>query len=77
MTVGLAIGAHRAETRRATKHRAEHAAWCVQHGAGGCEGQVFSLPGTKLLLWLTAPSTGDPRLVVEGPDGVVQLPVEA
>ena len=46
-------------------------------GPAGCEGQVFSLPGTKLHIWLTAPTTGDPRLVVEGPDGVVQLPVEA
>jgi hypothetical protein len=55
----------------------EHAAWCVQHGPAGCEGQVFSLPGTKLLIWLSAPSTDDPRLVVEGPDGVVELPVEA
>jgi hypothetical protein len=38
---------------------------------------VFSLPGTKLLLWLSAPSADDPRLVVEGPDGVVELPVDA
>jgi len=69
------------EVRRSAPPRrgatTEHAPWCVQHGPGGCEGQVFSLPGTKLLLWLSAPSTDDPRLVVEGPDGVVQLPVEA
>jgi hypothetical protein len=65
--------------RRAPRRRpaVEHAPWCVQHGPAGCEGQVFSLPGTKLLLWLSAPSTDDPRLVVEGPDGVVELPVEA
>jgi hypothetical protein len=56
---------------------ARHAPWCVRHGAAGCEGQVFSLPGTKLLLWLSAPSADDARLVVEGPDGVVELPVEA
>jgi hypothetical protein len=49
----------------------------VQHGAAGCTGEVFSLPGTRLLVWLTAPSAGDARLVVEGPDGVTQLPVEA
>jgi hypothetical protein len=55
----------------------EHAPWCVQHGPAGCEGQVFSLPGTKLLLWLSAPSADDARLVVEGPDGIVELPVEA
>jgi hypothetical protein len=77
MTIGLTFDAHRANTGRGNKHRAEHAAWCVQHGAGGCEGQVFSLPGTKLHIWLTAPTAGDPRLVVEGPEGVVQLPVEA
>jgi hypothetical protein len=77
MTVGLTFGSHRANTANSSKHRAEHAAWCVQHGPAGCEGQVFSLPGTKLHIWLTAPSAGDPRLVVEGPEGVVQLPVEA
>ena len=77
MTVGLTFGANGANTRRANKHRAEHAPWCVQHGPAGCEGQVFSLPGTKLHIWLTAPTTGDPRLVVEGPEGVVQLPVDA
>ena len=55
----------------------EHAPWCVQHGPAGCEGQVFSLPGTRLLVWLTAPSADDPRLVVEGPDGITQLPVQA
>ena len=55
----------------------EHAPWCVQHGPAGCEGQVFSLPGTRLLVWLSAPSAGDPRLVVEGPDGITQLPVQA
>jgi hypothetical protein len=55
----------------------EHAPWCVQHGPGGCEGQVFSLPGTELLVWLSAPSTDDARLVVEGPDGITQLPVQA
>jgi hypothetical protein len=49
----------------------------VQHGASGCEGQVFSLPGTQLLVWLSAPSEGDARLVVEGPDGITQLPVQA
>ena len=66
--------------RRAPRRRSappEHTAWCVHHGPAGCEGQVFSLPGTKLLLWLSAPSTDDPRLVVEGPDGVVELPVDA
>jgi hypothetical protein len=77
MTVGLAFGSDRASTRSASMHGAEHAPWCVQHGVDGCEGQVFSLPGTKLHIWLTAPTTGDPRLVVEGPDGLVQLPVEA
>jgi hypothetical protein len=61
--------------RRSTA--AEHAPWCVHHGAAGCEGQVFSLPGTQLLVWLTAPSADDPRLVVEGPDGITQLPVHA
>ena len=30
--------------------------WCVHHGAAGCEGQVFSLPGTRLLLWMTRPA---------------------
>jgi hypothetical protein len=55
----------------------EHAPWCVQHGPAGCEGQVFSLPGTQLLVWLSAPSADDPRLVVEGPDGITQLPVQA
>jgi hypothetical protein len=54
----------------------EHAEWCVHHGPSGCEGQIFSLPGTRLLVWMTAPSADDPRLVVEGPDGVVQLPVQ-
>jgi hypothetical protein len=85
----FSLGAHRAATRsephgevgRAAPRRrtadAGHAPWCVQHGPGGCEGQVFSLPGTKLLIWLSAPSADDARLVVEGPDGVVQLPVEA
>jgi hypothetical protein len=77
MTVGLTFGSHRANTARSSKHGAEHATWCVQHGPAGCEGQVFSLPGTNLHIWLTAPSAGDPRLVVEGPEGVVQLPVEA
>jgi hypothetical protein len=77
MTVDLTLGANAPHTRRTNRHRAEHASWCVQHGPTGCEGQVFQLPGTKLLLWLTAPSAGDPRLVVEGPDGVVQLPVDA
>jgi hypothetical protein len=56
---------------------AEHAPWCVQHGPAGCEGQIFSLPGTQLLVWLSAPSTDDARLVVEGPDGITQLPVQA
>jgi hypothetical protein len=69
---GEALG--RAPRRR---EAAEHAPWCVQHGPAGCEGQVFSLPGTNLLLWLSAPSADDPRLVVEGPDGVVELPVDA
>jgi hypothetical protein len=55
----------------------EHAAWCVHHGPAGCEGQIFSLPGTQLLVWLSAPSAGDARLVVEGPDGISQLPVSA
>jgi hypothetical protein len=55
----------------------EHASWCVQHDASGCSGQVFALPGTQLLVWLTAPSPDDARLVVEGPDGVTQLPVDA
>jgi hypothetical protein len=77
MTVGLTFGSDRANTRSASRHAAEHAPWCVQHGPAGCEGQVFSLPGTKLHIWLTAPTTADPRLVVEGPEGVVQLPVEA
>jgi hypothetical protein len=77
MTVGLTFGSHRANTRHANEHCAEHAPWCVQHGPTGCEGQVFSLPGTKLHIWLTAPTAGDPRLVVEGPEGLVQLPVEA
>ncbi len=63
--------------RRAGNGRGEHADWCVQHGPAGCTGEVFSLPGTRLLVWLTAPSAGDARLVVEGPDGVTQLPVEA
>jgi hypothetical protein len=49
----------------------------VHHGPAGCEGQVFSLPGTRLLVWLSAPSADDARLVVEGPDGITQLPVEA
>ena len=61
--------------RRATE--VEHAAWCVHHGPAGCEGQIFSLPGTQLLVWLSAPSAGDARLVVEGPDGISQLPVGA
>jgi hypothetical protein len=73
VTVGLSF-ARRTGARRAD---VEHAPWCVQHGAAGCAGQVFSLPGTKLLLWLSAPTAGDPRLVVEGPDGVIQLPVDA
>jgi len=77
MTVGLTFGSHRVNTAHSTKLGAEHAPWCVQHGPAGCEGQVFSLPGTKLHIWLTAPSAGDPRLVVEGPEGVVQIPVEA
>jgi hypothetical protein len=70
---------HAEVPRRGPRRRAsvEHAPWCVQHGPAGCQGQVFSLPGTTLLLWLSAPSTDDPRLVVEGPDGVVELPVEA
>ncbi len=55
----------------------EHAEWCVNHGASGCEGQIFALPGTRLLVWMSAPSGDDPRLVVEGPDGIVQLPVQA
>ena len=55
----------------------EHADWCVHHGASGCEGQIFALPGTRLLVWMSAPSGDDPRLVVEGPDGIVQLPVQA
>jgi hypothetical protein len=57
--------------------RPEHADWCVHHGASGCEGQIFALPGTRLLVWMSAPSGDDPRLVVEGPDGIVQLPVQA
>ncbi len=65
----------RAPHRRAPA--GEHAPWCVQHGSSGCAGQVFSLPGTQLLVWLSAPSTDDPRLVVEGPDGITQLPVQA
>jgi hypothetical protein len=65
----------RAPRRRASA--GDHAPWCVQHGPSGCAGQVFSLPGTQLLVWLSAPSTDDPRLVVEGPDGVTQLPVQA
>lgn len=89
MSVGLTfpLGMSRAAARRAPhgelprraprRAAVEHAPWCVQHGPAGCEGQVFSLPGTKLLLWLSAPSTDDPRLIVEGPDGVVELPVEA
>ena len=91
MSVGLTfpLGTSRAAARRephgevprrAPRRRSpavEHAPWCVEHGPAGCEGQVFSLPGTQLLLWLTAPSRDDPRLVVEGPDGVVELPVEA
>ena len=55
----------------------EHAPWCVQHGPAGCEGQVFSLPGTRLLVGLSAPRADDPRLVIEGPDGITQLPVQA
>ena len=90
MSVGLpfGLGTNRASSRPEphgeVPHRAprrpgaiEHATWCVQHGPAGCEGQVFSLPGTNLLLWLSAPSVDDPRLVVEGPDGVVELPVDA
>ena len=65
----------RAPHRRAPA--GEHAPWCVQHGPSGCAGQVFSLPGTQLLVWLSAPSADDARLVVEGPDGVTQLPVQA
>ena len=65
----------RAPRRRSSA--GEHAPWCVQHGPSGCAGQVFSLPGTELLVWLSAPSTDDARLVVEGPDGVTQLPVQA
>ena len=65
----------RAPHRRA--EAGEHASWCVQHGPSGCSGQVFSLPGTQLLVWLSAPSADDARLVVEGPDGVTQLPVQA
>ncbi len=60
-----------------SRDAAQHAPWCVQHGPAGCEGQVFSLPGTRLLVWLSAPSADDPRLVVEGPDGITQLPVQA
>ena len=90
MSVGLTfrLGTNRAASRsephgevprRAPARRGavEHAAWCVQHGPTGCEGQVFSLPGTNLLLWLSAPSVDDPRLVIEGPDGIVELPVDA
>lgn len=65
--------------RAPRRHAADagHTPWCVRHGESGCEGQVFSLPGTQLLVWLSAPSAGDPRLVVEGPGGVTQLPVDA
>ena len=63
--------------RRVGGRSGEHASWCVQHGPAGCTGEVFSLPGTRLLVWLTAPSVDDARLVVEGPDGLTQLPVEA
>ena len=58
MTVGLTSPfGNRAPSRRAQgptrgdapRLRAaagtEHASWCVQHTATGCQGQIFSLPG--------------------------------
>lgn len=53
-----------------------HAAWCLHHGAQGCLGPAIHLPGTRITVWLSALTANDPRLVVDGPGGVVEVPVE-
>ncbi len=55
----------------------QHPPWCTHHSAHGCLGEAFTLPGTGLRVWLSAPTAGDTRLVVDGPGGYGELPVVA
>jgi hypothetical protein len=54
----------------------EHPAWCVHHGPSGCLGQPVTLPGSRVTVWLSATTSTDPRLVIDGPGGTVEVPVE-
>jgi len=36
----------------------------------------MDVPGSKITVWLSAPTPDDPRLIVDGPGGVVEIPVE-
>lgn len=54
----------------------DHPGWCVQHSPAGCLGAAYTVPGTLLRVWLSAPSAGDTRLVVDGPGGCGELPVQ-
>jgi hypothetical protein len=53
-----------------------HPAWCVQHSADGCLGQAVGVPGSRISVWLAAPTTSDPRLVIDGPGGWYEVPVQ-
>ncbi len=61
----------------ATASAQEHPDWCVHHSAHGCLSEAFRLPQTGLRVWLSAPTAGDARLVVDGPGGCGELPVVA
>ncbi|NLT56112.1 MAG: hypothetical protein GXX79_16480 [Actinomycetales bacterium] len=54
----------------------EHHPWCVHHSPRGCLGTAMDVPGSKITVWLSAPTPDDPRLIVDGPGGVVEIPVE-
>jgi hypothetical protein len=53
-----------------------HPAWCVQHSGVGCIGQAVTVPGSRLTVWLAAGTASDPRLVIDGPGGWYEVPVQ-
>ncbi len=65
--------------RSASRSRSgdDHPEWCVHHSSHGCIGAPFTLPGSNLRVWLSAPTAGDARLIVDGPGGYIELPVVA
>ena len=59
-----------------TADNASHPSWCVHHGAHGCLGKLTTLPGSRVTVWLSATTPTDPRLIIDGPGGVIEVPVE-